>query len=292
MPEQAPFSIDRRAVRQHYARQAGRSDAVDHVPRELASRMDERFDYMRITASRVLDLGCGTGADRQRLEKRFPGALVVGADFAIPALSRQRPGAPAVLSRLLGRPRGAALACADAFALPFASGSFDVVWSNLLLNWCDDPLPALREVHRVLSVGGMVMFSTLGPDTLKELRDILPSTSVHRFIDMHDVGDALVRAGFGDPVMDMQMLTVSYRDTATLFKDLREGGHSSADALRPRGLAGRSRWREALARLEGMKVDGALHLSLEAVFGHAWKLPPRTDDQGRAIIRFDKAPVR
>ncbi|MCB1886908.1 MAG: methyltransferase domain-containing protein [Rhodocyclaceae bacterium] len=286
MADPAPYRIDADAVRRHYARRAGTAPAYDAVAREVASRMLERFDYIRFEPATILDLGCGHGPDRSALGSRFAGARIVGADAALPPLLAQRPPGAGLLKRLVGRGRGPELVGADARALPFTRASFDMVWSNLMLQWLDDPAPAVAEMHRCLRVDGLLMFSALGPDSLKELRAALPESRVHRFIDMHDLGDVLVKAGFGDPVMDMQVVTVTYATVDSLLADLRLGGHANARADRPRGLRGRRSGQVDRERIEAGRREGSLPLTLELVFGHAWKVPPRNDEQGRAIVRF------
>jgi malonyl-CoA O-methyltransferase len=156
--------------------------------------------------------------------------------------------------------------CADLERLPLAEGSIDLVWSNLALHWLSDPLPAFTEFRRVLAAKGLVMFSTLGPDTLKELRRAAGERRVHRFIDMHDLGDMLLAAGLAAPVMDMEMLTLEYADADALLADLRGSGQTSARADRPRGLCGRG-FAERLRRALGDKP----RLSFELVYGHAWR---------------------
>lgn len=293
------FRLDRHLLRQRYGRAAASSDGADPLIREIARRMDERLDYIRVAPARVLDLGCGTGADLVRLGERFPEAQLIAADFALPMLARARARRPAtmqggLLRRLLGgtgKPLPAV--AADACALPFARGSMGMVWSNLMLTALDEPLPALKEIHRVLEVGGMLMFSTLGPDTLRELRAALPAAAgerVHRFIDMHDIGDALVKAGFADPVMDMEMVTLTYADIDGLFADLRATGSTNASTARPRGLTGRGAWAAARATYERLRRDGRLPATFELIQGHAWKAAPKTTDDGRAIIRFQPRP--
>lgn len=163
-----------------------------------------------------------------------------------------------------------------------------------MLQWLHDPLPALKEIHRVLEVGGLLMFSTLGPDTLKELRASLPASSaehLHRFIDMHDLGDALVGAGFSDPVMDMEMLTVTYTKLDDLFHDLRASGSTNAALSRPRGLVGKNHWQQMRAAYEALRRDGRLPATVEVVYGHAWKAAPKVADDGRAIVRFERKPA-
>lgn len=295
------FSLDRALLRRRFERAAAADDDTEPLAREIARRMDERLDYIRVAPGRVLDLGCGTGADLGRLAGRFPEAMLLAADFA-PAMvaraqTRPYPAArrPGLLRRLLGggreTPPGVV---ADATALPLARASLGLVWSNLMLPALDDPLPAFKEIHRVLEVGGLLMFSTLGPDTLRELRAALPAHAgerVHRFIDMHDLGDALVAAGFSDPVMDMEMLTLTYTGLDELLHDLRASGASNAARNRPRGLSGRDGWAQARAAYDRLRRDGRLPATFEIIQGHAWKAAPKTTEDGRSIVRFQPRPA-
>lgn len=291
MPAPMDFRLDRRLLLRRFGRAAATYDEVAVLAREVARRMDERLEYIRVAPTRILDLGCGTGADFDLLTRRYPNAARFGVDFSLPMLSRLT-RTRGLLGRLrsLGRPAPPPLICADAEALPVARGSMSLVWSNLMLNWLTDPLPALTEMHRVLEVDGLLMFSSLGPDTLKELRTALPETTgdrVHRFIDMHDIGDALVRAGFSDPVMDMEVLTLTYSGVDALLHDLRLSGSTNASIARPRGLSGKSAWDAARRRLDALRRDGRLPATFEIVQGHAWKAQPKTLDDGRAIVRFE-----
>ena len=292
------FALDHGLLRRRFGRAAATSDGADVLAREVARRMDERLDYIRTEPKRILDLGCGTGADLPRLVERFPAATLIAADFA-PAMlaragTRQRPQGGSLLRRLIGgRPATAPHVVADARALPLARGSLGLVWSNLMLPALSDPLPAFREVHRTLEIGGLFMFSTLGPDTLRELRAALPvqrGERVHRFIDMHDLGDALVQAGFGDPVMDMEILTLTYADLAGLMRDLRASGGNNAATGRPRGLSGPRGWEVARAAYERLRRDGRLPATFEIIQGHAWKAAPTTTEDGRSIVRFQPRP--
>jgi len=294
----ADFQLDRNLLRRRYGRAAATSDGADALGREIARRMDERLDYIRITPKRILDLGCGTGQDLLRLAERYPDAAAFGADFALPMLARASarvmPQA-GLLKRLLGARPAPPLLAADSLALPLARDSISLAWSNLMLTALDDPLPALQEIHRVLEVDGLLMFSTLGPDTLKELADALPKHAgerIHRFIDMHDLGDALVKAGFTDPVMDMEMVTLTYTALDGLLEDLRATGSANASQARPRGLSGRGGWAQARAVYEKLRQDGRLPATFEVIQGHAWKAAPKTTDDGRRIIRFQPRPQR
>ncbi len=298
-PKAADFALDRNLLRRRFGCAAATCNRADVLVREVARRMDERLDYIRVTPRRILDLGCGTGADLPRLTERFPEATLLAADFA-PAVvaqanARIRPPASGGLFRRLLRSAPSPLPhfAADARALPLARASLGLVWSNLMLPAIDDPLPVFREIHRCLEVGGLLMFSTLGPDTLRELRAALPAhrgDRVHRFIDMHDLGDALVQAGFSDPVMDMEMLTLTYAELDDLLEDLRSSGAANAAVGRPRGLSGRKEWADARAAYERLRRDGRLPASFEVIQGHAWKATPKTTEDGRTIVRFQPRP--
>ena len=213
--------------------------------------MLERLDYVKLVPRRILDAGSGLGREAKALARRYPRAELLALDFALPMLRRR------FWEKRI-------LLCGDIVQLPLSDGSIDLVWSNMALHWAADPAAALREFERVLAPKGLLMFSTLGPDTLKELRAAAGAARVHAFADMHDVGDMLVAAGFAAPVMDMEMIEVEYRQNKDLLADLRASGQTSARADRARGLAGR----RFVARLRAQLVPRA---TFEVVYGHAWK---------------------
>lgn len=289
------FQLDPRLVRRRAGQAATGYAGVDALAREVSRRMGERLEYIRVEPRRILDLGCGPGSDLPTLGERYPGIPRSAIDAA-PAMLVEARGERGLLKRLmrLGKPADPDFVCADASALPLARGSISLAWSNLMLNWLHDPLPALKEMHRVLEVGGLLMFSTLGPDTLKELRGALPPSRhehVHRFIDMHDLGDALVGAGFSDPVMDMEMITVTYTRLDDLFRDLRASGCNNAATGRPRGLTGKAHWQHLRDAYEALRRDGRLPASVEVVYGHAWKAAPKVTEDGRSVIQFQRKPA-
>jgi malonyl-CoA O-methyltransferase len=247
--------IDRRAARRRFERAAKTYEESSRLEAEVAARMLERLDYVKIAPRRILD--AASGPPRRTLGKRYPKAEVIALDFSLPMF---RQGSP--WRRLFQSSPHAV--CADLQQLPIAAGVLDLVWCNMALHWLSDPLPAFKEFARVLAPEGLLMFSTLGPDTLKELRAAAGAARVHTFIDMHDLGDMLLAAGFTAPVMDMEMLSFTYADSNALLVDLRASGQTSARADRPRGLSGRrfgERLRAALAP----------HATFEVVYGHAWK---------------------
>ena len=282
-----PRLPDKRAVRRAFGRASATYDQASILQAEVGARLLEHLAPITIEPRTLVDLGCGTGALLEPLRRRFPRAARVGVDFAHPMLrlaARRGPG----WKRMLGMDR-AALVCGDAERLPLAAGSAQLVFSNLALQWCD-PKAVFAEASRVLQPGGLFIFSTFGPDTLKELRAAFAGVDGHEhvntFVDMHDLGDALVHAGLADPVMEMEMLTLEYATLEALLHDLRAIGARNALPGRPRGLGGRERWRRVAAAYETRRREGVLPASYEVVYGHAWKTAPRRLADGRQVIDF------
>jgi malonyl-CoA O-methyltransferase len=277
-------AVDARLARRRFERAAGSYAKASRLEGEIGARMLERLDYVKLAPGRVLD--AGSGPPQRALGKRYPAAEVIALDFAVSML---RSGKKRLLERSAPKP-----VCGDLARLPLAGGSVELVWSNMALHWAAEPLAALREFHRVLATGGLLMFSTLGPDTLAELRAAAGGERVHAFADMHDLGDMLVAAGFAEPVMDTERVTLLYESGAALLADLRASGQTfalAAPAGAPRrGLAGRG-FRAALERgLAAQRRDGGLAVRYEVVYGHAWKPEPRRAPDGRAIVQFARAP--
>jgi malonyl-CoA O-methyltransferase len=296
-----PSRLDPRSVRRAFERAAATYDSAAVLQREVGQRMAERLALVRLAPEAILDAGCGTGDALTELRTRFPSASIVGVDIALAMLAAAKlrgisAGAAerSILARLLGPrpPAGGrtALVCADTCRLPLGGGNFDLLWSNLTLHWINEPAAAFAEFHRVLRVGGLLMFTTLGPDTLVEIRTAFAgvdrATHVSRFIDMHDLGDFLVHAGFAEPVMDMEKITLTYADASALMRDLKAIGAQNATVGRPRGLTGRARWQRMLAALERFRREGRLPATFEVVYGHAWKAEPRIAQDGRAVVQF------
>ena len=273
-------------MRQHdFALAAASYDSAAVLAQETGLRMAERLDYVRIAPRVIADIGCATGDGLRELARRYPAALPLAIDYARPMLDvvRARTHTP-LMQRLRGlAPR---LVNADVRALPLAAGSLGLAWSNLMLHWLDDPLPAFRELQRGLEVGGLLMFSMLGPDTLKELRAAAIKVGItpplRRFFDMHDIGDMLLAAGFSDPVMDMEMMTLTYETPRRLLADQRHLG--VRDGLF--GSMGWRDWRRVFQAYELSRVEGRLPACFEIIYGHAWKPQPRLVEDGRAIVRF------
>lgn len=266
-------------MRLDFTRAANLYDEVAVLARETGQRMAERLDWLKFSPLSVADIGCATGDGIRELQRRYPEARPLAIDYSAAMLAAARARMP-LMQRLLKRtPRWVN---ADVRALPLAKGSVDLAWSNLVLHWLDDPLPAFRELHRVLATGGLLTFSMLGPDTLKELRTA-GARSLRRFHDMHDIGDMLVVAGFADPVMDMEMIRMTYRRPRQFLSEQRRLGVRN-------GLLGQMpsrEWRQVFAGWEH-HADGRLPATFEIVFGHAWRAEPKVTSDGQSIIRFAK----
>lgn len=283
------YEIDKREVRRAFSKAATQYDAAAVLQREVCVRMLEKLDYIRHQPSRVLDIGCGTGWGSRQLGERYRHAEIIALDIAFGMLETAR-GTSSWWQKLFSGSKQRFL-CADAEALPLAAQSVDMVWSNLALQWCNDLPATVAGLHRVIKTDGLLIFSTFGPDTLNELRMAFGGVDgyshTNRFADMHDVGDMLVSAGFADPVMEMERITLTYNDVKAVMQDLRGIGAHNATAGRAQGMMGKEKWSRVEANYETLRRDGKLPATFEVIYGHAWKVAPKKTEDGRAVIRTD-----
>jgi malonyl-CoA O-methyltransferase len=292
----------KRAIRLSFQRAADHYDEAAFLQHEVARRLDDHLDGVKIAPQRILDAGCGTGFGTSLLRARYPRADVVGLDLADAMLhqaaARQRGSVWEKLrARLMSNVPNFVPVCGDIERLPLARDSFDMAWSSLALQWVGDLQTSFREIRRVLKPGGLFIFASFGPDTLQELRAASSGVDGHhhvnRFIDMHDVGDALVHAGFSNPVMEMEQITLTYADLPALLRDLKAIGAHTVLEGRREGLMGKSAWRRLQLNYEKFRRDDRLPATYEVVYGHAWAERAQKLDDGRQIIEFhNRKPMR
>jgi len=261
----AAYALDTPRVRRSFDRAATTYDDSAVLHAEVRDTLLARLDLMALTPRVALDAGAGTGHASRALKRRYPKSLVIALDTSQRML--QAAGRRQTWLRRFAR------VCADAERLPLADGSVDLILSNLMLQWCH-PDPVFAEFRRVLAPQGLFCFTTLGPDTLRELRSawraVDSRTHVNQFLDMHDIGDALVRAGFASPVLDVERYTLTYLDLKRVAADLKATGAHNSTMGRARGLTGRRQFAALQAAYEPFRQDGRLPATYEVVFGHAW----------------------
>jgi malonyl-CoA O-methyltransferase len=263
--EFSAFALDTPRVRRSFDRAVATYDDAAVLHREVRDNLLQRLDLMALAPRVVVDAGAGTGHASRALIRRYPKSLVIACDTS--HLMLRAAAAQQTWLRRFAR------VCADAQRLPLADGSVDLILSNLMLQWCD-PEAVFAEFRRVLAPRGLLNFTTLGPDTLRELRSawsgVDAHTHVNQFLDMHDIGDALVRAGFASPVLDVERYTLSYLDVRRIAADLKATGAHNATVGRSKGLTGRGRFNALETAYEAYRQAGRLPATYEVVFGHAW----------------------
>ena len=243
---------------------AAQFNDADFFCAEVRQRLADRLDLFQLEPDCILDLGAATGLATEALHQRFPQTEIIELDVSLNMLRQ-----PASVTRNV--------VCADAHRLPFADDSIDMVFANLLLPLSQAPEQLFTEIKRVLKHPGLFLFSSLGPDTLKEIRKAWLNIDTHehvqQFADMHNVGDALVKAGFADPVLDVEMLTINYREPARLVDDLRAVAATNRSPARAPGLTTPRRWQRFVEALQRDSED-RIPVSFEIVCGQAWTRAP------------------
>lgn len=259
------FEISR--IKQSFDRAADTYHDAAVLQHEIGRRLLEALEPVKLDANMVLDAGCGTGEALRALQQRFKSAHVISLDVSENMLQHVRSK-----GSLWRKPD---VVCAEIEQLPFADNSIDLVFSNLAIQWVNDLPSALAELYRVLAPGGLLMFSTFGPDTLMELRrswqSVDQAVHVNSFIDMHDIGDMLLQAGMSDPVMSAEKLVVQYQQAQMLMQDLRDIGANITAQGHRLGLLTPASLRKVYAAYEQFRTDDGLPASYEVVYGHAWK---------------------
>ncbi|MFW2371553.1 MAG: malonyl-ACP O-methyltransferase BioC [Gammaproteobacteria bacterium] len=261
-----PENGNKKRIRQHFGARAECYESSAILQREVCTRMLDRLDWVKLKPEIVLDVGAGTGWGAQGLLQKYSSARVLAMDLSLPMMQQTRKK-----SRWFRKP---GLICGDAEALPLADQSIDLIFSSLMLQWCD-PQTVFNEFLRVLKPGGLLMFATFGPDTLKELRhcwaQLDQAQHVNSFIDMHDLGDSLLHSGFAEPVMDMDMMSLTYQDARTVMSDLKAIGANTPMQGEYKGLLTPRKLQRVLDAYEAFRQQGVLPASFEVIYGHGWK---------------------
>lgn len=281
------YLIDKARVRASFNRAANSYDAAAVLQKQVREEMLDRLSLINIAPKVIVDAGCGTGLGSFSLQRKFKSAQVVSLDIAFKMLQKTVQQQP-FLQKILHKQQ---LVCADIESLPITNNSINLLWSNLALQWCNDLDAAFNEVARVLQPNGLFIFSTFGPDTLKELRAASSNghTHVSRFIDMHDIGDALTRAGFSAPVLDVEHYTLTYDNVKGVMQDLKSIGAHNATFGRNRGLAGKGFLQNLTQNYEQFRTQGKLPATFEVIYGHAWRSTSmRSAGQDFSPIEFVK----
>lgn len=262
--------FDKALVRASFEKAAAAYDEAAVLQREIGQRLLERLEYIRFQPQRILDVGAGTGDCSYQLGDFYKKSEVVFLDFATSMLQQARQKRN-WKQRLSSRYK---FITGDASYLPLADNSVDMIFSNLALQWCTDLSQVFAEFRRVLKPNGMLLFSTFGPDTLSELKNCWQQvdgyTHINEFIDLHVVGDAMMKSGFSDPVMDMEMLTVTYPDVKSIMRDLKQIGAHNVNQARSKGLTGKQTLARLIDAYEVYRANGVLPVSHEVIYGHAW----------------------
>jgi malonyl-CoA O-methyltransferase len=276
------------AIRHSFDRAARHYDESAVLQRAVADELLNRFQWLRIKPATLLDVGTGTGYALPHLRRRFRNTRVLACDiaWAMARAARSR--------RVLWRP--SPVWVADAHDLPLRAQTIDCIYSSLALQWMDAPR-AFAEFRRVLRGEGLLTFATFGPDTLRELRaawaQVDDRPHVHNFVDMHDLGDALINAGFADPVLDIERYTLTYESAGAALRDLKHIGAHNAAAARFPGLTGKGRYRRFEQAYEKFRQGGRLPVTYEVVYGQAWVLagvpPPSLSSTDRLVIPIRSA---
>ena len=275
--------FDQQRVRQAFDKAVDSYDEAAVLQKEVCARLLEKLDVVNLSPEWILDAGTGTGEAVKPLQKKYKKAEVVLFDLSESMLQKAvKQGA------LFRKPHQV---CGNIESLPFADQSFDLLFSNLAMQWCNDLGAALTEFKRVLKPGALLQFATFGPDTLKELRaswkKVDEAVHVNSFIDMHDIGDALLQAGFAEPVMESEIITVNYKEVDTLMQDLRDiGANVTANGHR-QGLLTHNMLTQLRAAYEMYRHASVLPATYEIVYGHAWVSDNKNDIRRDITVEFE-----
>ena len=276
-------SLDRHRIARNFSGAAADYEQHAVLQKLVSERLLSRLDLIKLTPEWIIDAGSGVGITARTLKKKYRRARVIQIDLSRAMLFHSMKKSSRWFS-------GQHFVCADAEQLPVATARIDLVFSSLMLQWCNDLDRTLAEAGRVLRSNGLYLFATLGPGTLRELREswarVDDGSHVHTFVDMHDIGDALVRVGLEGVVMESENITLTYKECTGLMRDLKALGAINANTFRHKGLTGRHKLQHMMQNYESYRVAGSLPATYEVIYGHAWAVGERTrlTRSGQAVL--------
>tara|TARA_R110000782_G_scaffold27256_2_gene69111 strand:+ start:12001 stop:12900 length:900 start_codon:yes stop_codon:yes gene_type:complete len=262
------YDIETRKVAHAFDDAAKDYDAVSLLQQTVVDRLIESFELIKINPSTILDLGSGTGYGSRKLKQRFKKARFYQSDISGEMLKVSRKHSSRYFSKTH-------FLCADAAQMPIEDQKFDLVFSSLMLQWCNDLESVFAEVKRMLKPGGVFLFASFGPDTLKELREcwqkVDEDVHVNAFVDMHDIGDSLIRNGMDAPVLSVEHIVLTYNECKQLMRELKSIGAHNVNKGRRRTLTGKQRLNKVVSHYETFRLNNKLPATYEVVYGHAWR---------------------
>ena len=259
------MKVSKKQVQTAFSNAANTYDEAAVVQNEILERLLERLEILHQGDARVLDLGSGTGLARSQIQTRYGQEQYFAIDIAEKML--------AYANAKFGSQQSV---CGDVESLPYKENSFDLIFSASTLQWCNQIEMAFQEALRILKQNGLFMFSSFGPDTLKELREcfnkIDPGPHVNTFVDIHDLGDALTAIGFSDVVMESEIITVEYTDPIQILRDLQATGATNHLVDRSKGLLGKQSLNQLFEEYQKLKLENDKYpATFEVIYGHGWK---------------------
>jgi len=265
---ESKYQINKNIKRVAFNKSAHSYDKHSMLQELISKKLLVRLSQLNIFPKNILDLGSGTGLNGLYFDKKYKKSHIINYDFAENMLVNARKKKPNIIKNILGRNK-LSYVCGDIEELCFAPNSFDLIWSSSALQWCNDLPKILSMIETILRPGGLFIFSSFGPNTLKELR-MIDNNSVNMFTDINSITNMLVSNKLLNPLLDAEDFIISYSTIEKFFKDIKGIGASSSSSQLSKGLGGKSKIIKIKKAYEKLRVEGKLPVTYEVIYGHAW----------------------